>query len=178
VIDRVGFRGRIDRRASRRRASGQKPPTALSRRRVLGLLAGAALVGIGDHDTVAKSRKGQKIVREARKHIGDQYVAGGTGPDSFDCSGFTYFVVKKALGQDISPALQSQTSVGRSVRKNQRRKGDLIFFSLEGGRQVTHVAIVINDTRIIHAMNPQDGVKVSDMTSPYYMDNIRDVRRL
>jgi cell wall-associated NlpC family hydrolase len=147
---------------------------------VLGLLAGAALVGIGDGDGAAKSknRKGQKIVKEARKHVGDRYVAGGTGPDSFDCSGFTYYVVKRALGQDISPALQAQTSVGRSVRKNKRRKGDLIFFSLEGGRTVTHVAIVINDTRIVHAMNPRDGVKVSDMTSPYYMDNIRDVRRL
>lgn len=178
MIDRVENNCGGDGRAARRRASGLTPRSGFSRRRLLGLLAGAALVASGDGEAAAENRRGRKIVKEARKHVGDRYVAGGTGPDSFDCSGFTYYVIKQALGRDISPALQSQTSVGRSVRKNQRRKGDLIFFSLEGGRRVTHVAIVINDTRIVHAMNPQDGVKVSDMTSSYYMDNIRDVRRI
>lgn len=122
--------------------------------------------------------KGQRIVREAKKHVGDRYVAGGTAPGGFDCSGFTYYVVKKALRRDISPSLQAQLSVGRKVGKGKRRKGDLIFFSLEGGRNVTHVAIVLNKNRVVHAMNPSLGVKISDINSPYYMDNIHSVRRL
>jgi cell wall-associated NlpC family hydrolase len=87
-------------------------------------------------------------------------------------------VVKKSLGRDISPSLQAQLSVGKNVGTGKRRKGDLIFFSLEGGRQVTHVAIVLNKDRVVHAMNPSLGVKISDINSDYYMKNIHSVRRL
>ena len=151
----------------------------ISRRGMLGLLAGVTLTEMGGVRDAAAGRldKGRKIVREAKKHIGAQYVAGGTGPQSFDCSGFTYYVIMQALGVDISPDLQTQTQVGRHVGKNQRRKGDLIFFNV-GGRQVTHVAIVTGKNRVIQAMNPQDGVKVSDISSAYYQRNIHSVRRL
>lgn len=181
MIDRSEGMARTGGLVPRRRDGGHERTRSLTRRRMLGLLAGAALAGFGsagDTSAQARNTKGKRIVREARKHVGDRYVAGGTRPGGFDCSGFTYYVVKQALGRDISPDLQAQTKVGRAIGKNRRRKGDLIFFSLEGGRRVTHVAIVINKTRIVHAMNPQDGVKVSDMTSSYYMDNIRGVRRL
>jgi cell wall-associated NlpC family hydrolase len=180
-------------------------PRRLGRRGVFGLLAGAALAGLAGLEEAAASRrkrrrgkknrdrrkkdrkdrgdkggksKGQRIVREAKKHVGDNYVAGGTAPGGFDCSGFTYYVVKKSLGRDISPSLQAQLSVGKKVGKGSRRKGDLIFFTLEGGNQVTHVAIVLNKDRVIHAMNPSLGVKISDINSSYYMDNIHSVRRL
>ncbi len=179
-------------------------PRRLGRRGVFGLLAGAALAGLaGLEDAAARRRKrrrnknkrnrrknrkdkgnqggkskGQKIVREAKKHVGDNYEYGGTAPGGFDCSGFTYYVVKKSLGRDISPSLQAQLSVGKSVGTGKRRKGDLIFFSLEGGRQVTHVAIVLNKDRVVHAMNPSLGVKISDINSDYYMKNIHSVRRL
>jgi cell wall-associated NlpC family hydrolase len=169
-------------------------PRRLGRRGVFGVLAGAALAGLaGLEDAAARRRKrrrskkkrnrggtskGQRIVREAKKHVGDNYVAGGTAPGGFDCSGFTYYVVKKALRRDISPSLQAQLSVGKKVSKGKRRKGDLIFFTLEGGNQVTHVAIVLNKDRVVHAMNESLGVKISDINSSYYMDNIHSVRRL
>jgi cell wall-associated NlpC family hydrolase len=146
---------------------------------MLAVLAGGALAGVvGLEEAAAENRKGKRIVREARKHVGDRYVAGGTAPGGFDCSGFTYYVVLKAIKKDISPALQSQLRAGRRVGRGNRRRGDLIFFSLEGGSAVTHVAIVLSKDRVIHAMNPRDGVKVSNITSSYYMSNIHSVRRL
>lgn len=179
MIDRAGIRTGNGGRASRRPTAGLVRPRRFDRRAVLGLLAGAALGSVaGFGDVAAANAKGRKIVREARKHNGDRYVAGGTAPGGFDCSGFTYYVVKKVLRRDISPALQTQKKVGRKVRRSKRRQGDLIFFSLEGGRRVTHVAIVLNKNRVIHAMNPRDGVKISDITTPYYRDNIHSVRRL
>jgi cell wall-associated NlpC family hydrolase len=146
---------------------------------MLGLLAGAALTGLGGRREAAAARlsKGRQIVREAKQHIGDQYVVGGTGPQSFDCSGFTFYVVKQALGVDISPDLQTQTQVGRHVGKGRRREGDLIFFNI-GGPRVTHVAIVTGKNQVIHAMNPQDGVRASDISSAYYQNHIHSVRRL
>lgn len=159
--------------------AGRVTARPISRRGLLGLLAGAALTGVGGLPEAAAARldKGRKLVREAKKHLGAQYVVGGTGPQSFDCSGFTYYVVMQALGVDISPDLQTQTQVGRHVGKDQRREGDLIFFNV-GGRQVTHVAIVTGRNRVIHAMNPQDGVKASDISAAYYQRHIHSVRRL
>jgi cell wall-associated NlpC family hydrolase len=150
----------------------------LSRRGMLAVLAGVALAGVAGPQAAAENRKGRRIVREARKHVGDRYVAGGTAPGGFDCSGFTYYVVLTAIRKDISPALQAQLRVGRRVPPRTRRPGDLIFFSLEGGSAVTHVAIVLSKDRVVHAMNPRDGVKISDINSPYYMNNIHSVRRL
>lgn len=183
----------------------EEAPRRFGRRGVFGLLAGAALAGLAGLEDAAARRskkrrrrnkkkrrrknrknkgngggksKGQRIVREAKRHVGDNYVSGGTAPGGFDCSGFTYYVVKTALGRDITPSLQMQLSAGRKVGKGKRRKGDLIFFALEGGNNVTHVAIVLNKNRVIHAMNPSLGVKISDIRSDYYMKNIHSVRRL
>lgn len=179
MIDRTGSIIPISRRPRLLAAAGLVEPRRLSRRGMLAVLAGGALAGVaGVDEAAAKNGKGKKIAEEAKKHVGDRYVAGGTAPGGFDCSGFTYYVVLTALGRDISPALQSQKSVGRKVGRSTRRKGDLIFFSLEGGRRVTHVAIVLSKDRVVHAMNPRDGVKISDINTPYYMDNIHSVRRL
>jgi cell wall-associated NlpC family hydrolase len=153
-------------------------PRSISRRGLLALLAGAALTGPGSLGDASALGDGRKIVREAKKHIGERYVAGGTGPDKFDCSGFTHYVVQQALGRNITPDLRGQTRVGRRVSTNRRHKGDLIFFSMGKGRRVTHVAIVSGKNRVIHAMNPKDGVRSSNISSAYYQKNIHSVRRL
>lgn len=180
MIDPTGSIGMTGQRPRSLAMAGLVEARRLSRRDMLAVLAGGALTGVVslEEAAAAKNGKGKRIAEEARKHVGDNYVAGGTAPGGFDCSGFTYYVVLTAINKDISPALQSQLSVGRKVGRGQRRKGDLIFFSLEGGSAVTHVAIVLSKDRVIHAMNPQDGVKISDINSPYYMDNIHSVRRL
>src|SRR4051795_2995785 len=38
----------------------------------------------------------QKVVSIAQNQIGDRYSFASTGPTSFDCSGFVYFVYKQA----------------------------------------------------------------------------------
>ena len=180
MIDQTGSIGWSGGRPRYLAQAGLGEPRRLNRRGMLAVLAGGALAGISGLEGVSASKdgKGRRIVREARKHVGDRYVAGGTAPGGFDCSGFTYYVVLTAIKKDISPALQSQLRVGRRVSPRTRRPGDLIFFSLEGGSAVTHVAIVLSKDRVVHAMNPKDGVKISDINSPYYMNNIHSVRRL
>lgn len=179
MIDRAGHSVGIGVRLPCRSGTGMVAPRQLSRRRLLALLAGAALAGgVGDDHTLARSSEGAKIVQEAKKHVGDRYVAGGTQPGGFDCSGFTYYVIKQALGRDISSDLIAQSRVGRKVSTSRRRKGDLIFFNTGAGGQVTHVAIVVSKNRVVHAMNPRDGVKTSNISSAYYRRNIHSVRRL
>ncbi|MBA2521657.1 MAG: C40 family peptidase [Chloroflexia bacterium] len=151
----------------------------LGRRGALAILAGAAVAGVAglDHEAAAAA-KAKRIVREAKKHKGARYVAGGTGPRAFDCSGFTCYVVKKATGKDITPSLQLQVDqAGKRIKKKRRKKGDLIFFNLEGGRRVTHVAIVLGRHKVIHAMNPELDVRTSDISDGSYW-KVHSVRRM
>ena len=41
------------------------------------------------------------------------------------------------------------------------KAGDLVFYSGNGGKSVTHVAIYIGNSKIIHASTPKGGIKVS-----------------
>jgi cell wall-associated NlpC family hydrolase len=179
VISRVSNLAMLGGKKPRRTELGLVAGRPIGRRRMLGILAGAAAAGImGFSNQARAASKGKRIVKEAKKHRRAEYTPGGTNPrEGFDCSGFTYFVVKKAIGKDITPALQIQVKeAGRRVGKNRRKRGDLIFFNLEGGRRVTHVAIVLSENRVIHAMNEQDDVKTSVITDPYW--KIHSVRRL
>ncbi len=45
------------------------------------------------------NRQRSSLVRVALNKRGKQYVAGAAGPNSFDCSGFTQYVYKKATGK-------------------------------------------------------------------------------
>src|SRR5581483_5601088 len=45
---------------------------------------------------------GQQIANYAQQYVGYPYVYAGAGPDAFDCSGFTMYVIKQTLGLDIT----------------------------------------------------------------------------
>jgi cell wall-associated NlpC family hydrolase len=46
--------------------------------------------------------------------------------------------------------------------------GDLVFFSSNGGKGVTHVGIYIGDDEFVHASRPGVGVVISRLDSSYY----------
>ena len=45
---------------------------------------------------------GREVVHVAQKYKGAKYAWGGSSPKGFDCSGFTWYVYKKATGMDIT----------------------------------------------------------------------------
>ncbi|GAA2466734.1 C40 family peptidase [Winogradskya humida] len=72
--------------------------------------------------------KGAKILAEAKKHKGALYKYGATGPSRFDCSGFTKYVYKKAVGKSLPHKANSQQKYGKAVSKSNKQVGDLIVF--------------------------------------------------
>lgn len=108
------------------------------------------------------SASGNAIVDFAYGYIGAPYVYGATGPDSFDCSGFTSFVYRNAAGIDITRTTYSQIGVGTPVSYGEMQPGDLVFtYGLD------HVGIYVGGGQYIHAPQPGQGVKVSPVTSFY-----------
>ena len=110
----------------------------------------------------ASSASGNAIVSYAYNFIGTPYVYGATGPDTFDCSGFTSYVYANAAGINITRTTYSQMGVGTPVSYDELQPGDLVF--TYGGN---HVGIYVGGGQYIHAPQPGDSVKVGNITSFY-----------
>lgn len=101
------------------------------------------------------------IISESKKHIGIPYSYGDEDPiNGFDCSGFTWYVYKKSINYNLprNSRQQFSTGGGNFVNFNQLKPGDLMFFS-DNGRQITHVAIFLDQYNFIHA--PRTGRRIS-----------------
>lgn len=112
---------------------------------------------------VARVTKAQKAVAFAKAQIGDRYAYGGTGPNSWDCSGLTGGAWK-AAGVALPRTSQQQYNAGRKVAKADLKPGDLIFYY--SGR--SHVGIYVGGGQIVHSSRPGTPVQqVSVNLMPY-----------
>jgi len=111
---------------------------------------------------------GEAIVDVAMRYEGRRYVYAGEGPKAFDCSGFTMFVIDKALGIDISHDMAVQYDMGNQVNRKALQPGDLVFFENTFQRGLSHTGIYIGGGQFIHAENESTGVIVSELDSDYY----------
>ena len=94
---------------------------------------------------------------EARKQLGKPYVYGGSGPDSFDCSGLTAWAWRVA-GVSLSHSAYNQYFETTRVNVNALQPGDLLFFGSDGVESIHHNAIYIGNGDMIEAS--QTGVPV------------------
>ena len=100
-----------------------------------------------------------KVVTYAKKYMGVPYLWGGVTPAGFDCSGFTSYVYREALGKEIGRTTWNQIASGKQVGLDQAKVGDLIIFY--GG---DHVGIYLGNGQVIHAPKPGESVKISSVT--------------
>jgi hypothetical protein len=113
------------------------------------------------------------IVNLAKEYLGYAYVWGGTSlGDGVDCSGFTQALYAR-FGYYIPRVSRAQASSGNSISSSELKPGDLVFYGSSG--YINHVAMYIGNGRVIHASNPRDGIKISNM---YYRSPVKFVRYL
>ncbi|MEG0250100.1 MAG: SH3 domain-containing protein [Peptostreptococcus sp.] len=110
---------------------------------------------------------GQKVVDTATSLLGVKYSWGGTTTAGFDCSGFTQYVYKNALGVNIPRVSRDQANAGSAVSMSNAKAGDLLYFDTMGGGRTSHVGIYLGDGKFIHASgsasNPEY-VKISSLS--------------
>ncbi|MEU5978611.1 NlpC/P60 family protein [Streptomyces sp. NPDC047315] len=86
--------------------------------------------------------------------IGKPYVWGATGPNSFDCSGFTSWSFAQADVQ-IPRTSQAQANAGQRIySQSQLKQGDLVFFYDD----LHHVGFYAGNGQILHS--PRTGAVV------------------
>lgn len=109
----------------------------------------------------------QKIVRIAKGQLRDRYVAGGVGPDEFDCSGLVRYVYRRAGVSDELGGGHSARRMylwGRSHGLTSRRNprvGDVVVYG-----HGSHVAIYIGNGYVLHALNPRQDIRITRLHAP------------
>ena len=120
------------------------------------------------------SQNGGSVVETAKSYIGCSYSYGGSGPSSFDCSGFTSYIYKQ-YGVSLNRTAAGQYSNGTAVSRDELQPGDLVMFGKSG---INHVGIYIGGGQIVHAANPSRGVTTDTINSGYYYNNYVGARRV
>ena len=114
-----------------------------------------------------------KIEQSAKRFLGYRYVWGATGPNKFDCSGFTQKVFK-IVGINLPRVSREQAKVGKYVPFNALKKGDIVFFDTTKHRKtgrVTHVGIYLEDGKFIHASSGGKRVMISSFKRRTFYKN-------
>lgn len=101
------------------------------------------------------------MVQYAKQFLGNPYVWGGTSlTNGTDCSGFTSSIYRH-FGYSISRTSVEQSTNGTRINVSDVKPGDLLFYS--NGYRINHVTMYIGNGQVIHASNPSDGIKISNM---------------
>ncbi|WP_228922295.1 C40 family peptidase [Streptomyces sp. DH7] len=94
------------------------------------------------------------IVAFAKAQVGDAYVPGGTGPNSWDCSGLVQAAYRTA-GIDLPRVSQSQSTFGTQVSLDSLQPGDILYWGSAGSAY--HVAIYVGGGEFVGAQNSNTG---------------------
>jgi cell wall-associated NlpC family hydrolase len=93
----------------------------------------------------------------AMAQIGDPYVYGGTGPNSWDCSGL---VMKSwaAAGVSIPRVVGPQIAAGKAVPMSELQPGDIVAYG-----DMSHDGLYLGNGRVVHAPRPGKSVEVTGL---------------
>ncbi|WP_419997292.1 NlpC/P60 family protein [Streptomyces boninensis] len=96
-----------------------------------------------------------KMMAFAKAQLGEPYVWGATGPDSWDCSGLT-LQAYKAAGISLPRTTYDQVNSGTKItNKADLKPGDMVFFYDD----VSHVGIYVGNGQMLHAPKPGANVR-------------------
>jgi cell wall-associated NlpC family hydrolase len=112
------------------------------------------------------------LLTAIESHLGSSYHYAGTGPDSFDCSGFVWRAFQEAgFSFSRGPARSYWATFALPSKEEQYKFGTLVFFS-----GITHVGIVADEKGFYHSSR-HHGVVYSPFDD-YWLSRIDGFRRV
>ncbi|WP_193241434.1 C40 family peptidase [Streptomyces phaeolivaceus] len=105
------------------------------------------------------SSYGAAALAAADTQVGKPYVSGGSGPNSYDCSGLTQWAYAQA-GVSISRTTYTQQNDGTKIGRDQLKLGDMVFFNDLG-----HVGLYAGNGMVLHAPYPGKVVRYESMST-------------
>ena len=164
--------------------SSRAAPDALAGDTVLQLLQERGLLAAAERveasPMVQQMRNtASDLVMQAMNFLGVPYRRGGNSAEQgFDCSGFTRFVFEHSIGLVLPRRAdqQAQTAGLQSVKREELKPGDLVFFNTMR-RAFSHVGIYVGEGKFIHAPRTGGEVRVEDMRTSYWAKRFNGARR-
>jgi len=117
--------------------------------------------------SAADSPTTQKLFAHYNEWRGVRYREGGQSKNGIDCSGYVQLAYKHKLNKNIPRSTELMSSAGRSVKLNNIRPGDVVFFKT--GWKKRHVGIYVGKGEFIHASSSR-GVMKSRLNNPYWSE--------
>lgn len=108
---------------------------------------------------VNASGRAKAAIDFALAQLGDAYVYGGTGPDSWDCSGLM-MTAWAAAGVSIPRVVGPQHSASQPVPMDSLQPGDLVFYG-----DMSHDGMYLGNGRVVHAPRPGKSVEITGLGS-------------
>ena len=123
------------------------------------------------------------LVEEAKLHLDKPYIYAMAGPNSFDCSGFTYYCIDKIYDIQLLRSAYDQGYDDTYLKIEtieELEEGDLVYFNTNktDGDLSDHAGIYIGDNQFIHASSAKRKVIISDLSTGYYNQRFSWGRRI
>jgi cell wall-associated NlpC family hydrolase len=120
----------------------------------------------------------KKLAATALNFLGIKYRYGGDTPkNGFDCSGLVMYAAEKSLGLKLPHRSAELAHTGLPVKRNDLKKGDLVFFNTRGHRN-SHVGIYLGNDQFVHAPRTGSSVRIESMDIAYWKQRYNGARRL
>lgn len=106
----------------------------------------------------------ERLISVAKSKLGSRYIYGAKGPNTFDCSGFVYWVLKNSGVRQSYMTSGGWAGNGRYKRISSMssiRRGDIISYR-------GHVGIALGGNQMIDASSSQGRVRITSITSSYW----------
>ncbi len=120
------------------------------------------------------------LIEKATDNIGVRYKAGGTTKSGFDCSGLV-FTTFQSENIKLPRSSYEQSKIGKVIRLNDAKKGDLIFFKTNKSNQINHVGLITeinsDEIKFVHSSTSK-GVLISSTKEPYYKNSFVQINRI
>lgn len=134
-------------------------------------------------DLAGDASAANAIIALAKEQLGDPYIYSASGPDSFDCSGLSYYCFKEITGIKLKRTAYAQgydESYKKITDASDLKAGDLVFFNTNSADSdlSDHSGIYIGGGKFIHASSAAARVITSDLSSGYYQRTFSWGRRV
>ncbi|PSU26469.1 hypothetical protein C9J21_08455 [Photobacterium phosphoreum] len=132
------------------------------------------------HLTKLQERRHVRWVRHKIFHAyygwkGTPYHFGGSSHRGIDCSAFVMKMYRQVFHRDLPRTTLGQVKLGRRVRKDQAKLGDLVFFKT--GRNERHVGIYLSNGDFMNSASSR-GVSISNLKHIFWKRHFWEIRRL
>ena len=135
--------------------------------------------GCSQHSSIEKSENNIKINAPTAELVyvqglllsqyndwrGTPHKWGGMSKKGVDCSGLVKLTFEQQFSLSLPRTTAAQVKVGYSIKHQQLRTGDLVFFKT--GVNVRHVGIMVDELQFFHASSSR-GVTLSRLDNPYW----------